>query len=330
MSGTTSLILGCSSGVHPEAFRRYIRHVQINNNEAVRGFFNGENERYLEKSHYADKRDIESVAAFNVEVPENALIQSDLTALEFLKLVETTQTNWIEEGTNFDHPSTKANPSMRMNVSNTITVDIHEWDEVAEYLWNHKENFCGVSFLPKGGDLIYKQAPMTSYLTAEEMVEKYGPGSLLASGLVVDGLEVFDNLWDACDAAVGINPKLLEWSDEDFKNFIMKNFKNGVFMAQIGGLKFSDINAVISHLKDKFELRKDWVRRFHQFAKNYHNGDVNICVQCLKHVNIFHKWHKVSRLKPIDWNSAKWRAEVKDAGTQMGMACSGGACLLDI
>lgn len=327
-SGSASLLLGCSSGIHPEAFRRYIRHVQMNNSEPTRKLFNdNQTKKYIEPSYYQDKAKIESVAAFNIQVPEDALIQSDLSAIEFLNKVKLTQNNWIEEGTNWDHASTKANPNLRMNVSNTITVDTHEWDDVSNYLWENKEYFCGVSFLPKGGDLVYKQAPMTSCLTAEEMIETYGDGALLSSGLIMDGLEVFNNLWEACDAAIGVSTEGLSLKKGSIEKFIINNLNDDYsFLVDINGIKVSDVNAVIGHLKDSVNKKNDWVRRFKQFADNYFEGDLDKCMRCLKHVNIFYKWQKVSKLPSLDWTALVYEKKAVDVGSQMGVACSGGSC----
>src|SRR5690606_6866231 len=84
-----------------------------------------------------------------------------------------------------------------------------EWEAVADFIYNHRTAFSGVSLLPSGGDLDYPQAPFVAVWTAEEIVAAYGPGALMASGLIVDGLHAFaDDLWAACACALGIGEKL--------------------------------------------------------------------------------------------------------------------------
>ena len=73
-------------------------------------------------------------------------------------------------------------------------------------------------------------------------------------------------------------------------------------------------------------LRIDWVRRFKKFAANYFDGDEYKCANCLKHVNIFHQWHKIKKQESIDWTSVEWEQEFKEAGSQIGTACSAGKC----
>ena len=38
----------------------------------------------------------------------------------------------------------------------------------------------------------------------KDMVKKYGDAAVFASGMVVDALKCFNNLWDACSTAKGV------------------------------------------------------------------------------------------------------------------------------
>lgn len=203
--------------------------------------------------------------------------------------------NWIENGTNWDHPSTKKNPKIRMNVSCTVSVKDDEWEKVADWIWDHRKGFCGLSFLPESGDLDYPQAPYTSYLNEKELAETYGQGAILSSGLIVDGLQVFGDIWTACNAAQGRADNLLVFSDEYLLAFIKKHLENGKLLVNIDGIHISDVNAISSYLQHKVDMRKDWVRRFKKFAINYFNGNEQLCANCLKHVNIFHTWQKLKQ-----------------------------------
>jgi ribonucleoside-diphosphate reductase alpha chain len=66
--------------------------------------------------------------------------------LEKVKLV---QSNWVEAGTN---PELCANPDLRHNVSNTVTVMPHMWSEVEDYVYDNRHSFAGISFLAGSGD----------------------------------------------------------------------------------------------------------------------------------------------------------------------------------
>ena len=101
------------------------------------------------------------------------ITKSKQSAIQFLELVKLTQQNWIEEGTNWDHPSYKVTPKFTHNVSNTVNVLPDEWDEVMNYLWENKDSFCGISMLPASGDLDYPpQAPFTEVLDEIELAKR--------------------------------------------------------------------------------------------------------------------------------------------------------------
>ena len=98
---------------------------------------------------------------FVVEAPEGAKVKADLSAIEFLDLVKSTQQNWVVPGT----ADSTYSPGLSHNVSNTVVVKAHEWDAVCEYMWEHKQNFTGVSFLPATGDKDYAFAPLEAVVT---------------------------------------------------------------------------------------------------------------------------------------------------------------------
>ena len=95
-----------------------------------------------------------------------------------------------------------ADKGLKHNVSNTIIVD--NWNKVEDYVFNNREYFAGISFLPMTGDKDFNQAPNTGVIDAKQMVKKYGTAAIFASGMVVDALKAFDNLWTACSTAQGM------------------------------------------------------------------------------------------------------------------------------
>lgn len=323
-SGNASQLLGCGSGIHAYHFRKYIRNIQANNNEQALQEIQKVHPEIISKSFWNPKG--ESVLSFPVELDENTMVRIDFSTIDFLKRIYSTKMNWIENGTNWDHPSTKKNPKIRMNVSCTVSVKDDEWEKVADWIWDHKKGFCGLSFLPESGDLDYPQAPYTSYLNEKELAETYGQGAILSSGLIVDGLQVFGDIWTACNAAQGRADNLLVFSDEYLLAFIKKHLENGKLLVNIDGIHISDVNAISSYLQHKVDMRKDWVRRFKKFAINYFNGNEQLCANCLKHVNIFHTWQKIKNKKSIEWQSVRWEHEIRDAGSDVATACMGGKC----
>lgn len=323
-SGNSSQLLGTLSGITPGHSRHYIRHIQAADTEQAIQEWMRVNPDMVEDSVWAPDR--EKVIAFPVTLPEGALLKQNLTAIDFLKFVLLTKRNWIEFGTNFDHPSTKENPKLRMNVSNTCTVRPEEWDDVREFLWEHRSEFGGISLLSSFGDLDYPQAPYTEVLDETELAKRYGAGAILSSGLIVDAQDVFKDVWEACNAATGLTPNLLDITDKQIADFVVENIKDGRFLVDIDGICFSDVNCVIDYLKRRVERRLDWVRRFNSFADKYMEGDRQKTSYCLKHVNAYHKWQAICRMKPVSYDNIVWEEPLKQAGSEIATACAGGAC----
>lgn len=325
-SGNASQLLGCGSGIHAYHFKKYIRNIQANNNEQALKEILKVNSEISNPSFWNKKN--ETVLSFPIELDDKTMVRTDFSTLDFLYRIYTTEKGWIMEGTNKEHPSSILKPKYHHNISCTVSVRDNEWKEIADWIWEHREGFCGLSFLPETGDLDYPQAPYTSYLNEKELAETYGQGAILSSGLIVDGLQVFGDIWTACNAATGKANDLLIYTDEYLLSFVKKHIKDGKLLVNIDGLYVSDVNAISSHLQHKVELRNDWVRRFKKFSKNYFNGDNKKCSCCLKHVNIFHQWQKIKNQKPVDWENVQWEREYKNVGENVATACGGGACEL--
>jgi hypothetical protein len=261
-------------------------------------------------------------------------MSEDLSATQLLELVKSTYEHWIIPGTDFDNQNQGKIPrSITHNVSNTITVQPEEWDEVKEYIWNNKAYFSGVSLIPASGDLNYAQAPFIKVLDEVELAELYGPAAILAGGLNVDGIHAFGDLWVAIDTALGKGEDLRFNIDDLLK--VIKNHTNVTdkepwFSYAEDGLQMFDVNSIIAKIQDTLKKKRAWVDRFNRFSYKYFDGDIVTTGECLKRVSIFHQWNQLLFSKNIYWEDYYWNKEIKDAGSDIAAACSGGACEIKI
>jgi ribonucleoside-triphosphate reductase len=194
--GTSSSMLGTSSGIHPHHAKRYIRHVQANVLEAPYQHFKKLNPQACEKSSWS-ANNTDEVIKFPIEVPDGAKLKNQLPAVEMLSVVKETQKNWVQSGKN---RSLCTQDYLSHNVSNTVTVKPDEWEEVTQYIYDNRKYFAGISLIPQSGDKDYTQAPFTTVYTSREIVKEYGDAALWCSGLIELGLNAFhNNLWAACD-----------------------------------------------------------------------------------------------------------------------------------
>jgi|TARA_R110002074_G_scaffold31310_2_gene87875 ribonucleoside-diphosphate reductase alpha chain len=282
-SGNASVLLETASGIHAEHSPKYIRHVQMNKDAEVAQLIAKTNPYMIEESVWSTSR-TDYCIGFPVISPEGSLYKEDLFGTALLEKVQMVQQNWVEAGTN-EHLC--ADPTVRHNVSNTVTVPEHMWGEVEDYLFENKDYFAGVSFLSGMGDKDFHQAPMTEVLDEDEIVAKYGRGALFAAGLIVDTRKGFDNLWEATSVA----------------------------------------QMPVEYQGEISDLRAEWIRRFKKFADNYFMKDTKMAEYCLKDVFLCHKWTKIQQnMNHVDFTYQLTTKKFTDIDTMGSAACVGGAC----
>ena len=233
--GTSSSMLGTSSGIHPHHAKRYIRHVQANVLEAPYQHFKKTNPQACEKSSWS-ANNTDEVIKFPVEVPDGAKLKNQLPAIDMLDIVKDTQKHWVQSGKN---KSLCTQEYLSHNVSNTVTVKPDEWDQVTKFIYDNRKYFAGISLIPQSGDKDYPQAPFTTVYTSREIVKEYGDAALWCSGLIELGLNAFNNnLWTACDYVTLNQAKKDDGHDKLLFMTKMKNFAGKYFDGDIKRLTY--------------------------------------------------------------------------------------------
>jgi ribonucleoside-triphosphate reductase (thioredoxin) len=160
--GTTSLLLGTSSGIHPHHSRNYFRRVQCNKEDNVYRHFKKYNEHATEPSVWS-ATNTDDVITFPFTISNEAFIKENFTAIQHLKYILSTQKHWVLDG-----ESEENHKKIHHNVSCTVVVDTNEWDDVIDYIYNNKEYFTAVSFIAKCGDKIFPQTPNEDIVSEED------------------------------------------------------------------------------------------------------------------------------------------------------------------
>ena len=284
-SGNVSVVLGTASGIHPEHSERYFRVMQLNKESDTAKWLN-ENMPFLLEESVWSATNSDYVVFVPIINPKEGLYKKDMKGIKHLELIKLVQENWVNSGTNTKYC---LKPWLKHSVSCTVIID--NIKDMTEYIFENRDNFKAVSFLSDYGDKDFNQAPFTSVKTMGELVEEYGKGVLLVSGLIVDGLHYFhDNLWEACD-------------------YILESDKE------------------LSGTREQVLLKEYWLKRVKKFSKNYFKGDIKKTIYCLKDLHLFHKWETINRqFKEVDFSKILTKPEYKDVSNYASMACSGGSC----
>jgi ribonucleoside-diphosphate reductase alpha chain len=146
-SGTTSCVLGTSSGVHAWHNDYYIRRIRVGKNEAIYTYLSINHPELVEDDFF--KPESQAVISIPQRAPEDGILRHE-TSLELLERVKDIYHRWIVPG-HVDGNNTH-------NVSCTISIKEDEWDEVGKWMWANREYYNGLSVLPYFGGS-YKQAP---------------------------------------------------------------------------------------------------------------------------------------------------------------------------
>jgi len=304
-AGSTSCVFRViSPGIHYNHAHRYFRTVQTNKTEPTGTYFKELNPLAVEESVWnVNKTDW--AMTFRIETGGKGIVKRDMNAMKLLDAVKLTQENWVGAGKVEERC---AMPFLTHNVSNTVDVADGEWEEVVKFIYVNRHRFTGVTLLSDGGDLDFPQAPFCEVLTSDEVVEHYGVGAIMSSGLIVDGMHAFDDdLWAACGCALGKGEDLEKKLDIGLPRRVAEAWE-----------------AVR-------ESRRDWVRRAIQFADRYFDGNTIKMTRCLKRVHNCKRWEDLGReMVPVDYT--QMREEEDNTTKSETIACGGkdGSCRIAI
>jgi ribonucleoside-diphosphate reductase alpha chain len=146
-SGTSSLVLGTSSGIHAWHNDYYLRRIRVGKNEAIYTYL-AINHPELVEDEYFRPHDT-AVITIPQRAPEGSILRYE-SVFQMLERVKKVSQEWIKPG-----HRTGQNTH---NVSATVSIKEDEWDLVGDWMWKNRKFYNGLSVLPYNGGT-YTQAP---------------------------------------------------------------------------------------------------------------------------------------------------------------------------
>lgn len=188
-SGTSSLVLGTSSGIHAWHNDYYIRNVRVGKNESIYQYLSAFHPELIQDEYFNPHTT--AVISVPQKAPEGSILRTE-SAIELLERVKFFYQNWIKPG--------HIKGQNTHNISATISIKDDEWETVGEWMWNNKAYYNGLSVLNYDGGT-YIQAPFEN-CTEEKYEEMMKSLSGIDLNLVIE-LEDNTDLKDQVACAGG-------------------------------------------------------------------------------------------------------------------------------
>ena len=147
-AGTTSLVVGASSGIHAWHSATYIRRLRVQKNESIYTYLKENVPRLLEDEFFSPHTT--AVISVPQHAPTGAILRDSETCIDLLERVKHIFTNWIQPG--------HVRGRNTHNVSCTLSIKDNEWDAVGAWMFKHKQFYNGMACLPYDRGT-YKQTP---------------------------------------------------------------------------------------------------------------------------------------------------------------------------
>jgi ribonucleoside-diphosphate reductase alpha chain len=146
-SGTSSLVLGTSSGIHAWHNDFYLRRIRVGKNESIYSYLAINHPELIEDEFFRPHDT--AVITIPQRAPEGSIVRHE-SVFQMLERVKKVSQEWIKPG--------HRNGQNTHNVSATVSIKEDEWDLVGEWMWNNRDFYNGLSVLPYNGGT-YTQAP---------------------------------------------------------------------------------------------------------------------------------------------------------------------------
>ena len=179
-SGTTSLVLGTSSGIHAWHNDYYVRRMRVGKNEPLYHYLKENIPELIEDCKF--KPHIESVLSVPQKAPEGAIYRTE-PYMDLLERVKRFYKHWVMPG--YRHGANTH------NVSVTVSLKEDEWKGCGEWMWKNRNFYAGISVLPYDGGT-YVQAPFED-ITEEKFNEMLKHLANIDLSKVIETVDITDH-----------------------------------------------------------------------------------------------------------------------------------------
>jgi len=188
-SGTTSCVLGTSSGIHAWHSEYYIRTIRLGKNEALYTYLSINHPELLEDDYF--RPDTQAIVNIPQQAPSGAILRENESVGEFLDRIALFNQKWVQMGHNSGDNINNVSATVSIDKSKIYTEakvldepkkiedgysysmkkigEKDEWQYVGEWMWNNRTIYSGISVLPYDNGS-YIQAPF-QVITKEKYEE---------------------------------------------------------------------------------------------------------------------------------------------------------------
>jgi ribonucleoside-triphosphate reductase len=146
-AGTTSLVLGTSSGIHAWHNKYYVRRMRVGKNEAIYSYLRVNHPELLEDDYFRPHDT--AVISIPQAAPKGSITRKE-SAEDLLDRIKKVANEWVKPG--------HRRGSNTHNVSATVSLKDDQWDSTGEWMWKNRDHYNGLAVLPHDGGT-YVQAP---------------------------------------------------------------------------------------------------------------------------------------------------------------------------
>lgn len=150
--GTTSCVLGTSSGIHAWHSKYYIRRMQFKADDPIVSYMKKHLPELIEV-YESEKAKGTHVISVPMKSPEGALLREDEDPIKLLNRVKHITENWIFPGHVYGINTHNCSVTVSIKDNNP-----EEWKRVGNWMWENKDYYNGISVFPFSGG-IFKQTP---------------------------------------------------------------------------------------------------------------------------------------------------------------------------